>query len=83
MSANNRKEKDVQGTSSDKIKKIKSINQLRNMTVSNKDYNHKHGQSTAFDGLRAVMLNIKVFWDVTLCRRVHSYNLPADTAVTT
>jgi len=47
-----------------RFKNRDSFNDLGEMTVSNKDYNHKHGQSTAFDGLRAVMLNIKVFWDV-------------------
>jgi len=75
-----------------RFKNLQSFNDLGVMTEFSKDYNHEHGQSTAFDGFRAVMLNIKVFRDVTPCRRVYSYgstsrhcsyHLPADTALTT
>jgi len=48
MSANNRNQKDVQGTRMTRFKNIQSFNDFGVMTESSKDYNHertwsKHG----------------------------------------
>ena len=57
-----------------RFKNIQSFNDLGIMTVYNKDYNRRHVQSKskAFDGLRAVMVYLKVFRDVTLCWSIYT-----------